>query len=714
MKIKSVEISGFRAFSSGERFDLDGDIILVVGVNGQGKTSLFDAILWAITGEISRLRSPESVVSLYSTTGEAQVTVEVASEDGQDLTVTRYHDGQNQRLLLQVGDQSYRGAEAEHQLIQELWAEGLTANEPRVALRLALERGVYLQQDALTGFLTADTDNERFNVISEVVGAGLVTELQVALESSRRAWSRATNQQTSQMADTEERLSRLEDQVRHFTDPSTTETTKPEEWTDWWTQAKLLGVSDLVVPNANAADAHGVIDVAISELRAIRLSRERRRERLRELSEVLRDLPSDDANLDELQQTVEEATRSLTDARDSLAEAETRVSEVRQIQLQRRSEQEELKILAEIALRHLQDHCPVCLQAYDEEATREHLNALVGADSSDHDPLPSVPDLVPLANDVHVKESEAIAASNALQNAQRLARVRLEGQEITRAGLVELTIDVPNEVTERTLAGVLESAIEENDQVLGIVNAVSARGESIALSIARIGQLARKAELEKEIHEVVSELAATRNEIESREKTGDLVTKMIESLREASSDLVESELNRIEDLLQRIYATVDPHPEFRAVRLLSRMRQGRGRLFAEVIDPAHGVRKEEPGAFLSSSQLNVLAVSVFLALNLGISNLPLRVAILDDPLQSLDDLNLLGMVDLLKRIREHRQLMVSTHNNQFASLLERKLRPVSTTQRTIRVDFSGWTSQGPITNQHDIARDPDPIRLVAD
>ena len=59
---------------------------------------------------------------------------------------------------------------------------------------MALERGVYLQQDVLTGFLTADTENDRFNAITEIMGAGLVTELQASLESSRLTWSRVTNQ----------------------------------------------------------------------------------------------------------------------------------------------------------------------------------------------------------------------------------------------------------------------------------------------------------------------------------------------------------------------------------------------------------------------------------------------------------------------------------------------------------------------------------------
>ena len=198
MRVASLEISGFRAFSGNERFDLDGDIVLVVGANGQGKTSIFDAIHWALTGQISRLERPGSVVSLYSSSGEARVELALASDDGRTLVVTRQSDGSTDRLIVREGDEEFRGEAAEHELLRRIWPEGLSANESRAALRSALERGVYLQQDTLRDFLTADTDQERFNAISELIGTGRATELQVALENSRRAWSRATNQLTSE------------------------------------------------------------------------------------------------------------------------------------------------------------------------------------------------------------------------------------------------------------------------------------------------------------------------------------------------------------------------------------------------------------------------------------------------------------------------------------------------------------------------------------
>ena len=709
MRVKSLDIAGFRAFNGGVHLDLDGDVVLVVGANGQGKTSLFDAILWAFTGEISRLENPESIVSLYSDSGEAQVDITIASDDGRDLALTRRHDGRRSTLHLNDGDESFRGEEAEYRLIRRLWPEGLGASEPREALRVALERGVYLQQDVLTGFLTADTESERFNAIAGIMGAGLVTELQTSLENSRRGWSRATNQLRAEIAETEERRSGLEFQLREMAETTPAAVVNQYEWSSWWAQAVGQGVSELSVPGVDSSDAHAAIDSAMSQLRAIRLSRERRGDDLRGLLEIVRELTPPQSNMAELVQAVEESRAALSAAREVLAEAEVGVSEIRRRQVETRSTQEELRVLAEVALRHLQELCPVCQQTYDRETTRERLNALINSSTSLVDTSDAMPDLSGLAADVQARETQVSAAELALRDAQRQDRIRVDRQERIRIGLEEHGITIADDFM---VSNALEQAIEENNQHIERITTIGASGETIALSLARRGQIARQIEIEQEVLRLNRELAAKLGDIRTREETGEVVSGMIESLRNSSSDLVVSELGRLEYLLQRIYTAVDPHPEFRIVRLISRMWQGRGRLVAELTDPLRGFQRENPRDFLSSSQMNVLAVSVFLALNLGIPSLPLRMAILDDPLQSLDDLNLLGLVDILKRLRERRQLMIATHDVRFASLLERKLRPISFSQRTVRVELSGWNSTGPIAAQSDVERDATPIRIA--
>lgn len=57
MRLLSIELSGFRGFAQKREFDLDADAVVVMGTNGHGKTSLFDGILFALTGRVPRLGS---------------------------------------------------------------------------------------------------------------------------------------------------------------------------------------------------------------------------------------------------------------------------------------------------------------------------------------------------------------------------------------------------------------------------------------------------------------------------------------------------------------------------------------------------------------------------------------------------------------------------------------------------------------------------------
>ena len=66
MRLKSVDLSGFRGFSKSNRIDLDADAIILLGANGRGKTSLLDSIFWALSGSIPRLVDDSHIVSMYS------------------------------------------------------------------------------------------------------------------------------------------------------------------------------------------------------------------------------------------------------------------------------------------------------------------------------------------------------------------------------------------------------------------------------------------------------------------------------------------------------------------------------------------------------------------------------------------------------------------------------------------------------------------------
>ena len=101
-----------------------------------------------------------------------------------------------------------------------------------------------------------------------------------------------------------------------------------------------------------------------------------------------------------------------------------------------------------------------------------------------------------------------------------------------------------------------------------------------------------------------------------------------------------------------------------------------------------------------------------MALNLSIKDLPLEVLALDDPLQSLDNVNLLGLTDLLRRLRGRRQLIISTHDDRLAGLLQRKLRPLAPPERTMALWLDAWDRSGPVVTAREIPRDERSLRLV--
>src|SRR5208337_348524 len=102
--------------------------------------------------------------------------------------------------------------------------------------------------------------------------------------------------------------------------------------------------------------------------------------------------------------------------------------------------------------------------------------------------------------------------------------------------------------------------------------------------------------------------ADLEKDVAARDKTGELAQRVIEALREAASAVVEERLQEIAPLLQSIWARIDPHPSFRVVTFFSQVFKGKGRLATVLSDPIEGKESNLPGAVLSSSQVNALAV----------------------------------------------------------------------------------------------------------
>jgi DNA repair exonuclease SbcCD nuclease subunit len=134
-KIHSFHIHNFMSVGD---FSLDmnefSDNLIVTGENGTGKTSLFEAILWCLTGTNTRGVSVSDVVNDYATDGTAWVTVNIEieetlyqirrqrSEDGPSLAIGVWSEATG-AFVEQDRSTSVRTQDTIHQMI------GLTSSE---------------------------------------------------------------------------------------------------------------------------------------------------------------------------------------------------------------------------------------------------------------------------------------------------------------------------------------------------------------------------------------------------------------------------------------------------------------------------------------------------------------------------------------------------------------------------------------------------------
>ncbi|MDO6776229.1 AAA family ATPase [Shewanella sp. 3_MG-2023] len=145
------------------------------------------------------------------------------------------------------------------------------------------------------------------------------------------------------------------------------------------------------------------------------------------------------------------------------------------------------------------------------------------------------------------------------------------------------------------------------------------------------------------------------------------------------NEALEAQVNQYfhADLINTIYRKIDPHPDFKRIDFnCSFPEDGKPKLQVYITDE-DGNNAVSPMLSFSSAQINVLSLSIFLAKALNTTNAgkPVDCIFIDDPVQSMDSINVLGVIDLLRSISTNlgKQIIISTHDDNFHALLKQKL-----------------------------------------
>ena len=96
-----------------------------------------------------------------------------------------------------------------------------------------------------------------------------------------------------------------------------------------------------------------------------------------------------------------------------------------------------------------------------------------------------------------------------------------------------------------------------------------------------------------------------------------------------------------------------------------------------------------PGSMLSAGNLNTAALTLFIALHLAVPN-TLPWLILDDPVQSMDDVHISQFAALLRTLsKEHgRQIMIAVHDRQLFEYLRLELSPAFANDSLLTLELS--------------------------
>ena len=73
---------------------------------------------------------------------------------------------------------------------------------------------------------------------------------------------------------------------------------------------------------------------------------------------------------------------------------------------------------------------------------------------------------------------------------------------------------------------------------------------------------------------------------------------------------------------------------------------------------------------MSSGQLAILIIAFTLALNKRFSTN--KILLIDDPVQTLDELNIAGLIELLRNDFEEHQIFISTHEDMMSAYMRYK------------------------------------------
>ncbi|PRZ34817.1 AAA domain-containing protein [Antricoccus suffuscus] len=702
--IDRLRVEAFRGFRDAREFDLSATAVVITGPNGTGKTSFFDALQWGLLGSLDRLeslrarRNVEYVVNQYRLGRKASVEIDLNLPSGR-VTLRRIGDQGGSTLeLRRMGETSLFGDDAEEELRRNL----LPRTEQ--TLESALTTSGLMQQDVMRRVLEAKPD-DRYRQLSTVLGLRVLEDFEDAIRSvAKQASEREKNARVERG-----RLAAALKQAQDRSEAAQTRlATRPQvaavrEETLGILAAAPLGIS--LSTSQVALEGPDDVRLAATAFGHAADIVESARTLTRQAAQLRGDL-GEGPTEEQVSDLQAEVTRA-EGARDAAEGSRAAMQE--QLNAAQRTAADVAQ-LAALAVPMLSDDCPVCGQRIDRDHVERQLRERAEATGT-------ILELQQGFDALAAEHNRAAAAADAARDALAAAEQQSgRWQQVRRADSAAAT-------AVESLAEDIKVAKFDRYDVESFVDSVGPALEYFRRARRALHDLLETFDRQSdqgavdraaaEVRSLETALASAEEQLDAESARSEKLQALSEKTINARVEITEARLRSIQPLVTNIFQRLDPHPAFKTVEFELDTYYRKGTTSPLVIDPVENV-SADPLLIFSTSQSNIVALSYFIAMSLSSEDRGLPFLLLDDPVQSMDDVNVLGFADLCRHLRLRRQLIVSTHERRFASLLKRKLAPRSEGSRTKIIEFKGWDRSGPTVDERFVEAQllEDPIRLV--
>lgn len=647
MRVSYISLCGFRGYKNEARINFAPGFTVISGRNGVGKSTLCDAIEYALTGTINKYSDTksdgESVENYIWWRGKSPASnnfVEVGFIDEAENihVVRRTKGGPEPQNLKSISVLMCHEPIAPASPLIQICKSSIIRDEFISSLSLDLKETERFQllRDAL-GTPDSDTETDRANELKRICTTKL-NETNAKREHARTALKEIT-------AKIEQLRARISE------DAAIKEATK---FLNDYISANLP--PDKLIPTAR--DAIGKKRAFIENLERFLVELTQQTVATKALSELKEKQESLTKQIYDLDQQIEEFSKSYSDFMD---------------QLRATQPQESVRALSELLsigqMLGLQEgHCPLC--------NVEHTNDSFTIGLSDG--FNRLKSLSTSAEDMALQKSE-------LENKLKKLRISKEKNQ-TNLSLLQSQIQDTEKKLERLSALRLSLKLSDNvsaeevHEKLLLENEPIIRAESalrildtISFNTLLESSQRERQDAEKKVEELEGKLATAR-------KAESMAKALYDASRRAANEALDDRLDLIGPLLGDLYRRLRPHTSWRDIDY--RIRGDVKRFLS--LEIGDGLN---PQFIFSSGQRRATGLAFLLSIYLATSWSKFRTIILDDPVQHIDDFRAVHLAEVLASLHgQGHQVICAVEDAALANLLCRRL-PILSNSNGLHIEL---------------------------